>query len=328
VNGGQVVGLPLVVAQSGSLAQGIYQVLSGTPAPAPAPSKYSTEDSFDTEYAATVDEFPVVIQNERWTVRGQGDEDPETRVFVAESQELGGLRGQYDAGPPKAGRVGDPEGRLYSEGPAWNWYLPGGSAVVASSRPKTDVRSELSQDPGAPVSVPSPHPVTDGPAVDPSRTAARPHILESGLPHAMKWRSDDGGTPLHKFSEKAPEEVFREGLRPKGDRLGHLLEHVYKSPRDTGYVSTTRNRDYVRDSALNDPGSAAALHRRYRYRYDVVLPGGIDVNATLDIASPFPDQEEVAFPGGIDVRFIRGVQALENGSPMGEYIFNRSPRPQ
>ena len=330
--GGPTVGLPLVVAQSGSLAQSIYQVLSGTPAPAStpaptpapasAPAKYSAEDSFDIEYAATVEEFPVVIQNERWTVWGQGAEEADARVFVAESQALGGLRGQYDAGPPKAGRVADPEGRLYSEGPAWNWYLPGGSAAVASSRPKTDLRSELSEDPGAPVSVPSPHPVTDRPPVDPSLTAARPRTLGSGLPHAMKWRSDEGGAPLHKFSEKAPEEVFRDGLRPKGERLGHVLEHVYKSPQDTGYVSTTRNRDYVHQSAMNNPGAAAALHGRYRYRYDVVLPGGIDVNATLDIASPFPDQEEVVFPGGIDVRFIRGVQALENGSPTGEYIVN------
>jgi hypothetical protein len=311
-----------VVAESGSMAQDIYQALSGTPAPEPAPVSYSTEDSFDIEYAATAGEFPLVIQNERWSVWGQGAEDPEVRVFVAESEALGGLRGQYDAGPPRAGQVGDSQGRLYSEGPAWNWYLPGGSAPVGSSRPESDVRSELSQDPGAPVSVPSPHPVTDHPPVDPAITAAQPEILGAGLPHQMKWRSDGGDAPLHKFSEKAPEEVFRDGLRPKGGRLGHLLEHVYRSPPDTAYVSTTRDRDYVHHSALNNPGAAASLHARYRYRYDVVLPGGIDVNATLDIASPFPDQEEVVFPGGIHVRFIRGMQPLVNGSAIGEYVAN------
>jgi hypothetical protein len=54
-------------------------------------------------------------------------------------------------------------------------------------------------------------------------------------------------------------------------------------------VSTSRNPGYLRDSVRNDPRSAEALHGRYQWRYDVVLPGGIDV------------------------RFIRGVQWLENG---------------
>ncbi|GLY83559.1 hypothetical protein Airi02_014890 [Actinoallomurus iriomotensis] len=31
-------------------------------------------------------------------------------------------------------------------------------------------------------------------------TAARPGLLGSGLPRAMKWRTVRGGTPLHKFS--------------------------------------------------------------------------------------------------------------------------------
>ncbi|GLY83561.1 scabin-related ADP-ribosyltransferase [Actinoallomurus iriomotensis] len=124
------------------------------------------------------------------------------------------------------------------------------------------------------------------------------------------------------MTDKRPQEVFRDGLRPRGDRLGHLIDHVYNNPKDTGYVSTSRNPGYRRDSVRNDPRAAEALHGRYQWRYDVVLPGGIDVNATLDIASPFPDQEEVVFPGGIDVRFIRGVQWLENGSPSGAYIPN------
>jgi hypothetical protein len=44
-----------------------------------------------------VEEFPVVARRGGWTVWGAGAEDPEIRVFVAENQELGGLRGQYDA---------------------------------------------------------------------------------------------------------------------------------------------------------------------------------------------------------------------------------------
>ncbi|HXA58598.1 MAG TPA: hypothetical protein VNW94_05495 [Streptosporangiaceae bacterium] len=278
------------------------------------------QDSFDADYAVTVAEFPVVVQNEWWTVWGQGAEDPELRVLVAESGALGGLRGQYDAGPPKAGRVSDRAGRLYAEGPAWNWYLPGQSAPVASSRPETNVGWVPAEDAGAPVSVPSPYPVVDRPVVPSSVTAARPELLAAGLPHALKWRADEA--PLYKFTDKPPAEVLRYGVLPKGGRLGHLIEHVYNNPADTGYVSTSRNRNYLRDSALNDPGSAQLLFNKYQWRVDVFLPGGIDVNATLDIASPFPDQEEVAFPGGIHVKFIRGVQPLQNGSLAGGYIPN------
>jgi hypothetical protein len=320
VGGGPTVRVSLTETEAGGIAESVYQALSATPAPVSAAMQQlnEAETSFPKEFNATVEEF-AVVRNDRWTVWGQGDVDPEVRVFVAESAELGGLRGQYDAGPPRAGRVSDPQGRLYAEGPAWNWYLPGGSTAVASSRPQAETNSA---DPGAPVSRPSTHPVVGQPAVAPATIAAQPELLQQGLPHAMKWRADGTPAPLYKFSDKTPEEVFRDGLRPKGGRLGHLIEHVYHNPADTGYVSTSRNYHYLRDSALNDPGSADALHRRYRWRYDVVVPGGINVDATLDIASPFPDQEEVAFPGGINVKFIRGVQPLENGSPAGEYIVN------
>jgi hypothetical protein len=305
---------------SGPAAQHVYQMLSGRPGDT-TPATYSAEDSFDAEYHATVEEFPVVANHGGWTVWGQGSEYPEDRVFVAENQALGGLRGQYDSESPKAGRVGDPAGTLYAEGPAWNWYLPGYGRVVASSRPGQVHTSDVERL-GAPLNPPPEYEVSDSPVVDPSLTAALPGLLDHGLPHAMMWRTDR--RPLYKFSEKTREEVFRDGLRPKGNTLGHLLEHVYKNPSDTGYVSTSRNIHYLRDSALNDPGSAQALFRRYQWRYDVILPGGIDVDATLDIASPFPDQLEIAFPGGIDVRFIRGVQPLVNGSAVGEYVRNPS----
>ncbi|MCW2943369.1 MAG: hypothetical protein JWR24_86, partial [Actinoallomurus sp.] len=276
----------------------------------------------EEEFAATVAEFPEVVRNDRWTVWGQGAEEPDFRVFVAESPALGGLRGQYDPEGPKAGRVTDHTGRVYDRGPAWNWYLPGGGHLLASSRPATVVRSFETDALGVPISPPTLHPVSEVPAVDPSATAALRRLLDGGLPHAMRWRSEQGEAPLYKFSDKAPEAVFRDGLLPKGEQLVHLLDHVYNSPPDTAYVSTSRSVHYLRDSTYNDPGSAAALHGRYRWRYDVQVPGGIDVNATLDIASPFPDQQEVAFPGGIHPRYIVGAQPLVNGSPAGAYVHN------
>ncbi len=310
---------PVAAGTSRTLSDMVYQALSG-----PAPVKYSAEDTFDAEYEATVEEFPEVGAPEGWSMRGQGSDVPEGRVFVAENTALGGLRGQYDTAAPKAGRVADSSGRLYSEGPAWNWYLPGRNGVVASSRPITDARRGVE---GAPAGLARRHRVRDTPPVEPSSVAALPRMLDGGLPHTVRWRSEADTAPLYKFSERPPEEVFAQGLRPKGDHLGHLVEHVYRNPANTGWLSTSRNYHYLRDSVLNDPGSAAPLHNRYRWRYDVQVPGGIDVNATLDLASPFPDQEEVVFPGGIDVRFIRGVQPLVNGSPWGPYIVNPAYAP-
>jgi hypothetical protein len=147
--------------------------------------------------------------------------------------------------------------------------------------------------------------------MSPASVAALPRILDGGLPHAMRWRADD--VRLYHLSDTEYTEVFANGLRPQGNHLGHLIEHVYRNPADTGYVSTSRNISH-------DP--AGSPRHGYQWRYDVRAPGGVDVNATLDFASPFPGQDEVVFPGGIDARFIRGAQQVVNGSPTGPYIVN------
>lgn len=133
-----------------------------------------------------MEEFPLVASGEGWTVWGLGTDDPEAHVFVAESEQLGGLSGQYDSGPPRAGRVSDKNGVPNREGPAWNWYLPGRSRVVASSRPPERTARNSADEADAPVNTPSPHPVTDHSPVDPATTGAGSDVLAPGLPHAMK----------------------------------------------------------------------------------------------------------------------------------------------
>ncbi len=152
----------------------------------------------------------------------------------------------------------------------------------------------------------TPHPAPVRRPVDPSVTAARPETLGGGLPHAMKWRTDDG--PLRVAGQRPPAEVFRQGLRPRGDRLGPLSEHVQGDPADSGYVSASRG-------GQGTPGAPA------EWVYEVALPGGIDVAATLDLSSPVPGQE-IVFPGGIHVRFIRGAWRMENGVRVGVFVAN------
>ncbi|NEA64095.1 hypothetical protein [Streptomyces sp. SID12488] len=261
-----------------------------TPADADrAAEPYSTTDTFDDEFTALTDgSFPVHAATDRWTVWGV---DGDAKALVAEIPGLG-LRGAHvDGGErPHAGPFTDPAGeprRDQDRSPAWNWYLPGEGAV-ASSHWRT-----------APPD--APHPVGPRPPVDPAVTAAR-RTDTTALPEGTRWRQDDD--TLHVFSDLAPDEVFRTGLLPGGHNPVHLLKHAADAPADSAYLTAGRRTDH--------PRSATA-----RWRYDLRVPGGIDLNATLDIASPFPDRHEVAFPGGVGSRFVQGAQRLTDGAPDG-----------
>ncbi|MEW2113724.1 hypothetical protein AB0945_00735 [Streptomyces sp. NPDC005474] len=259
------------------------------PEPDQRPEPYSTTDTFDDEFAALADgSFPVHAATDRWTVWGV---DGDTKVLVAEIPGLG-LRGTHvDGGDrPHAGPFSSPAGEPrhgQDPSPAWNWYLPGEGAV-ASSHWRT-----------APLD--APHPVGPHPPVDPAVTAAR-RTDTTALPEGTRWRQDDD--TLHVFSDLAPDEVFRTGLLPGGDNPVHLLKHAVDPPADSAYLTAGRQTGH--------PRSATA-----RWRYDLKVPGGIDLNATLDIASPFPDRHEVAFPGGVGPRFVRSAQRLADGTPDG-----------
>ncbi|WP_371934390.1 lonely Cys domain-containing protein [Streptomyces glycanivorans] len=290
--------------------------------PAGRAQPYSADGRFDERFAETLEAFPVATSTDRHTVWGYGQEDAEFHVFVAEIPALG-LRGEYNSDGPSAGGVTDMAGKVYSDGPAWDWYLPG-RGLVASSRLLTEPHTATEDGPPpVPVIWPATGPVSSAPPVDPATVAADPAALAgSTLPDAL-WRDHDG--PLFRFSPDGPERVFGEGLRAYGPDMVHLLDHVYGGSSlvpTTVFASTTANRHYVRDSARANPMGAHALYHRYRWRYDIQVPGGIDVNATLGLASPFPDQEEVLFPGGIDRRYIRGAQPMEYGMPLGPYVAN------
>ncbi|WP_221354057.1 lonely Cys domain-containing protein [Streptomyces beigongshangae] len=291
-------------------------------APAGTPLPYSADGGFDERFAATLDGFPVAGSTDRHTVWGYGQDDPDLHVFVAEIPSLG-LRGEYTSDGPSAGGVTDMAGRVHFDGPAWNWYLPG-RGLVASSRLLTEPGTADPREPSpVPVGWPATGPVSPTPPVDPAAVAADPAALTGAtLPDAL-WRDHDG--PLYRFSPDGPERVFSEGLKPYGSETVHLIDHVYGGRSlvpDTVFASTTANRHYVRDSARANPLGAPALYRRYRWRYDLEVPGGIDVNATLGLASPFPDQEEVLFPGGVARRHIRGAQPMAGGVPAGPYVAN------
>jgi hypothetical protein len=140
----------------------------------------------------------------------------------------------------------------------------------------------------------------------------------------LRRRGDEHEDDLYVFGAWEPEEVFGSGLRPCGDRLVHVLDHARDGGRpDSLWVTASRDIGWLRARIAAEEGAAGAeIANRYGWRYDIAAPGGVDVNATLDVAAPHPRRREVLFPGGVDGRWIRGAQRLEQGRPAGPYTIN------
>ncbi|MFI5752987.1 hypothetical protein ACIBBE_45960 [Streptomyces sp. NPDC051644] len=107
----------------------------------------------------------------------------------------------------------------------------------------------------------------------------------------------DPDETLWRFSGTAPEKIFAEGFRATNTSNRVTVHHWARDNPDSPYVATTRNRD---------------LWLRIPYRYEIKAarnpdPTGVDVIATLDrrqLDVPYPQEQEVAFTGGISPRAI------------------------
>jgi hypothetical protein len=89
--------------------------------------------------------------------------------------------------------------------------------------------------------------------------------------------------------------IFNEGFLP-WDVNGQydLVEYVLEND-PSPFVSTTYDHDLYKDW----DGAA--------YNYYIDAPGGVDVNETIGDQHPHANEEEVAFPGGLDREFIVGA---------------------
>jgi hypothetical protein len=107
---------------------------------------------------------------------------------------------------------------------------------------------------------------------------------------------------LYRSDGRAPDLVFKEGFQPKAPRDGQydLAAYVLKN-QPSPFVSTSYDHD---------------LYKQWRpgYNYYVDAPGGIDVNATIGDTHKWADQHEVAFPGGVDRRFIVGACPVDKAT--------------
>ncbi len=138
-----------------------------------------------------------------------------------------------------------------------------------------------------------------------------PHLSEgSGAPGTGSGNrpglvGEIGGIPssdslTYRGDSTPPDIVFKQGLKARGTSTD-LLAHAQDSHNPpSAYISTSRS-----------PDVAANFNKDQVY---VVRPrGGIDVNATLGPASPYPREQEVAVPWSIKPSDVRAVTFPSQG---------------
>ncbi|MBO0473722.1 hypothetical protein IGL98_001011 [Enterococcus sp. DIV0840] len=132
------------------------------------------------------------------------------------------------------------------------------------------------------------------------------------------WRSNENDIDrrqlLLRHDARGPNDIFTQGFALRNQHenfvnlrwnLGIYVSGRYRN-RDNPFVSTTRpevdeNGQIVRQWTPNS-------WYQQEYIYEIFAPGGIDINASLNNQSPYPEQLEITFPGGIRPEFIRSVR--------------------
>ncbi|MFJ9010839.1 putative T7SS-secreted protein [Streptomyces canus] len=125
-----------------------------------------------------------------------------------------------------------------------------------------------------------------------------------GMRHQPVWR--ESHEPLYRNDNRHPGEIFEQGFHPWDSSNNDLFGYV-EGNHKSAFVGTTRDADanWVKG-----------------YRYEIDAPGGIDVNQTLPNNKYAEVDEEVAFPGGIDRKHIKGAWELSRDGAKGEWIPN------
>ncbi|MEU2966912.1 ADP-ribosyltransferase [Streptomyces ardesiacus] len=108
------------------------------------------------------------------------------------------------------------------------------------------------------------------------------------------WRTTCG--TLYRSDSRGPQVVFEEGFHAKDIQNGQYdVEKYVLVNQPSPFVSTTYDHDLYK------------TWYKSGYNYYIDAPGGIDVNKTIGDTHKWADQVEVAFPGGIQRKYIIGV---------------------
>ncbi|MEQ6024129.1 ADP-ribosyltransferase [Streptomyces salinarius] len=108
------------------------------------------------------------------------------------------------------------------------------------------------------------------------------------------WRTTCG--TLYRSDSRGPQVVFEEGFHAKDVENGQYdVEKYVLVNQPSPFVSTTYDHDLYK------------TWYKSGYNYYIDAPGGLDVNKTIGDTHKWADQVEVAFPGGIQRKYIIGV---------------------
>ncbi|MFD3841078.1 ADP-ribosyltransferase [Streptomyces sp. NPDC058642] len=129
---------------------------------------------------------------------------------------------------------------------------------------------------------------------DPIKAAVDKRVDVDRITPDPVWRKSCG--TLYRSDGRGPEIVFAEGFQPK-DVIGgqYDIEKYVLVNQPSPYVSTTYDHDLYK------------TWWKSGYNYYIDAPGGVDVNKTIGDTHKWADQVEVAFPGGVQRKYIVGV---------------------
>ncbi|PGV16598.1 hypothetical protein COD78_32160 [Bacillus cereus] len=134
---------------------------------------------------------------------------------------------------------------------------------------------------------------------------------------------------LIRWDRRPPNEILQDGFIPQivsqipNSEETNLYTYA-KSNQKSIFVSTTKTQ-YKPNKYVWTPRSA---NSGIIYQYEIYAPGGVDVNESFSENSPWPNQMEVAFPGGIRPEFIRSVREMNNGRVQRVWINPNFSAPQ
>ncbi|MFE1841463.1 scabin-related ADP-ribosyltransferase [Streptomyces sviceus] len=118
------------------------------------------------------------------------------------------------------------------------------------------------------------------------------------------WR--EGHEPLYRNDNRHPSEIYETGFHPRDSSNTDLHGYVHGN-HPSAFVGTSTNPDANWVS---------------RYRYEIDAPGGLDVNKTMPDNPYRHIDQEVAFPGGIDRKHIKGAWEILPDGSKGEWMPN------
>jgi hypothetical protein len=111
---------------------------------------------------------------------------------------------------------------------------------------------------------------------------------------APAWRTTCG--TLYRSDGRGPDVIFEDGFQPRDVVDGQYdIEQYVLVNQPSPYVSTSYDHDLYK------------TWYKSGWNYYVDAPGGIDVNKTIGDTHRWAAQVEVAFPGGVDRRYVIGV---------------------